>query len=667
MLAVLALLLSGCGAQARISGTQTVSTGDLETAARRPLAAWHEHRRATDLIDAAAAMQSHLDGQGYVWAQVVSAPPPVDDREALPRFTVEEGPRAALGEVTFGGTIALGRRRLEELAALGPWFTSASVANAPKRVIAGLRRAGHLQAQVARAQVHWNEERTVADVHLVVQAGPLFLLADERLELEGDDQTLRRELVPLLDVPGVTCHPRLATEAAARIRGHLADRGYREAEVEVQQQLDAEHARATIRLRVRPGTRQTVGTVTVTGGQRTSRAFIDRQLRELEPGKPLSQSDLDQAVSSLTLTGLYRRVQVETTPTMADDDGSIPTDIELLLKENPSRRVDLSVGYGSYEQLRGGVEYVDDHLLGRGLRFHSGLNASLKGWGSDVGLMDPYLLGPGRTIGVDVAYSKREEPSFSHREASATLTATQKAKPVFDPVPYEVRATYAFTREEDFAIEAPLPGEEQDDSYTTSAIGLSVRRDSRIPKIIDPDSGTYIQLGSLVSAKPLGAEVQFAEFSASAFGALNPAPWLVATLHVSGTTRVPLDGESLPIGERLFLGGEDSVRSFTRDDLGPRDASGTPTGGLTRLFGNLELRWRPFANLRPLEIATFYDIGMVHPDAWDIGGPAGQAIGAGLRYRTPVGPIRLDYGYNPGDRLGADHPYALHLAVGFAF
>jgi outer membrane protein insertion porin family len=525
---------------------------------------------------------------------------------------------------------------------------------------------GHLQARVSPAQVRWNESRTVADVHLVIHAGPRFLLAEEQLNLEGD-LTLRRDLVALLDVPGITCHPRLASEAAARLRGHLADRGYRQATVEMEQQLDQERAHVTVHLRVRPGARQTVSAVTVTGGRRTSRAFVERHLRELAPGQPLSQTALDQAVSSLTLTGLYRRVQVDTKPGEPAADGSIPTLIELLLKENPSKRVDLSVGFGSYEQLRGGIEYVDDHLFGRGLRFNTGINGSLKGWGSEAGLMDPYLLGPGRTIGVDVLYSEREEPSFSHEESSATLTATQKAKPVFDPVPYELRLTYAFTREQDFSIDAPLPGEEANGGYTTSAIGLSLRRDARVPKIVDPDRGTYAQIGTLVSAKPLGAEVEFAEFNATAFAAVNPAPWLVATAHVSGTTRNPLSEDSLPIGERLFLGGEDSVRSFTRDDLGPRDASGDPTGGLTRLYGNLELRFRPFTRHRAFEFATFYDIGMVHPDPWSLSGPPGQALGAGLRYRTPVGPIRLDYGYNPGNRLGADHPYALHLAVGFAF
>jgi outer membrane protein insertion porin family len=667
ILVLVALWLSGCGAQARISGNSAVTRGDLEAAARRPLAAWHEHQRATDLVDASADMRARLDEQGYVSAEVVGTPPPPPpEGDGLPLFTINEGPRAALGEVTFGGDTGLGRTRLRELAALGPWLTSSSISDAPKRIASGLRRAGHLQARVAQAQVRWNDTRTLADVHLVIQAGPRFLLAEEHLDLEGD-LTLRSGLAALLDVPGITSHPRLASEAAARLRAHLADRGYRQASVEVEQEIDAARARVSVRLRVRPGVRQTVSAVQVSGGRRTSRSFVDRHLRELQPGQPLSQAKLDQAVSGLTLTGLYRRVQVETIAGEAAPDGSIPTTVELKLKENPSKRVDLSVGYGSYEQLRAGVEYVDDHLFGRGLRFNTGVNGSLKGWGSDIGLLDPYLLGPGRTIGVAFAYSEREEPAFEHEEYSATLTATQKARPRFDPVPYELRATYTFTREEDFAIEAPLPGEEQDGDYTTSAIGFSLRRDAREPKIIDPERGTYAQIGALVSAKPLGAEIEFSEFSASAFGAIDPAPWLVATVHVSGTTREPFEGKSLPIGERLFLGGEDSVRSFTRDDLGPRDVNGDPTGGLTRLYGNIELRWRPFTRHRAFEVATFYDIGMVHPDPWRVGGPPGQAIGAGLRYRTPVGPIRLDYGYNPGDRLGAEDPWALHLAVGFAF
>lgn len=665
-LLTLFLLCAGCAPQARISGTQRVSASQLEEAARRPLTSWQEHQRHADLIDAAAAMRDRLDALGYIWAEVDGAPAAADDRDHLPVFTVREGPRVAVGGLIFSGESALPREELVALAGFGRWFTTASSEAAPASLVRGLRRSGYLQATVAPTRVEWNDARDQAQIRIAIHAGPRFTLAEEQLELDGDP-SLRAELAAHLDKPGTVCHPRLASEAGARIRGHLSNRGYRQATVEVDSQLDATHATMTVRLRVHAGQRQTVSTITVVGGQRTSRSFIEHQMGDLAPGRPLSQEALDHGLSALTFTGLYRRVQSETIPGEPDDDDSVPTEVRLLLKENPSKRVDLSVGYGSYEQLRGGVEYIDDHLFGRGLRLNGGANASLKGWGTDAGLQDPYLLGPGRRIGVDLTYSEREEPAFSHHEAKATLAVTQKSQPTFDPVPYELRATYEFTRAKDYAIDSPLPGQEETGEYTISAIGLNLLRDTRRPKIIDPDAGTYAQVGSKISAKPLGAEVQFLEVSASFFAAIDPAPWLVMTAHVAATTRDPLDQESLPIGERLFLGGEDSVRSFTKDDLGPRDADGTPIGGLTTAVGNIELRWRLFPRLRAFEIATFYDLGMVDEDPWSIRGPAGQALGLGLRYRTPVGPIRFDAAYNPGNSLGADHPYALHLAVGFAF
>ncbi len=665
-LLVLLLLITGCTSQARISGSQRVSASQLEEAARRPLASWQEHQRHADLVDAAAAMRDRLDAIGHVWAEVVSAPAAADDPERLPRFTVREGPRVEISDLHFTGDVALARKQLLTLAGFGRWYTTASSEAAPARLTRGLRRAGHLQARVAPVRVQWNEARDEAEVFLAIKAGPRFTVAREHLELDGD-QSLHAELSAQLDPPGTVCHPRLASETGARIRSHLFNRGFRQATVVASSQLDTTLATMTVHLRVRPGVRQTVSVITIVGGRRTSRSFIERQLGDLAPGEPLSQEALDQGLSGLTFTGLYRRVQGETIPGEPAADGSIPTEVRVLLKENPTKRVDLSVGYGSYEQVRGGAEYIDDHLFGRGLRLNAGANASLKGWDTTAGLQDPYLLGPGRRIGVEVSYGEREEPSFSHHEAKATLGVSQKSRPRFDPSPYELRATYEFTRAEDLDIGAPLPGQEQAGEYTTSAIGLNLRRDTRQPKIIDPDTGTYAQLGTLISAKPLGAQVQFLEISAALSAAFNPAPWLVVTTHVGATTRDPLDDESLPIGERLFLGGDDSVRSFTQDDLGPRDADGTAIGGLTSMVGNLELRWRLFPRLRALEIATFYDLGMVSEKAWDVSGPPGQALGLGLRYRTPVGPIRLDGAYNPGNRLGAEHPYALHLAVGFAF
>jgi outer membrane protein assembly factor BamA len=262
---------------------------------------------------------------------------------------------------------------------------------------------------------------------------------------------------------------------------------------------------------------------------------------------------------------------------------------------------------------------------------------------------------------------ERREPSFSHQEVSTGLNLTRRLKPAFDPVPWETRTGWRFARSEDYNIEAVDTGEQPEPLYTTSTLRYEVRRDTREPRVIDPESGMLCRAGVGWSAPPLGATVDYGELSAEWSGAWSPAPWLVATVRGAATTRDPGVIDELPIGERLFMGGADTVRSFSQDDLGPRAANGEPLGGQTSAVANLELRWRLFPDHREVEIATFYDLGMVDPKAWSLAAPWGSGLGAGLRYRTPVGPVRFDAAVDPRNDLGADQDWAMHLTVGFAF
>ena len=66
-------------------------------------------------------------------------------------------------------------------------------------------------------------------------------------------------------------------------------------------------------------------------------------------------------------------------------------------------------------------------------------------------------------------------------------------------------------------------------------------------------------------------------------------------------------------------------------------------------------------------IAAFYDVGVVDETSWNVAGEAGHAVGLGLRYHLPIGPIRLDGAYNPGETFTQDRRWAIHFAVGFSF
>jgi outer membrane protein insertion porin family len=120
----------------------------------------------------------------------------------------------------------------------------------------------------------------------------------------------------------------------------------------------------------------------------------------------------------------------------------------------------------------------------------------------------------------------------------------------------------------------------------------------------------------------------------------------------------------LPIDERFFNGGATSVRSFGERDLGPHDPKGNPIGGEFYTIFNVEYTFPIYGELQG---ALFFDAGDLLPTSEEPGvDDMRYALGGGLRYKLPIGPIRLDYGWNP-DRAPGEDFGAFHFSFGFAF
>ena len=129
---------------------------------------------------------------------------------------------------------------------------------------------------------------------------------------------------------------------------------------------------------------------------------------------------------------------------------------------------------------------------------------------------------------------------------------------------------------------------------------------------------------------------------------------------------VPRDGQVVPLQERYFNGGENTVRTFRQDDLGPKDANGEPIGGETWSVVNLE--WRHDLGDSGFHGVLFGDLGNVlleAEDFWDFR-DLEAGLGVGLRYMRPGGPLRIDAAMNPDRRLGEDE-WIVHFSVGLPF
>jgi outer membrane protein assembly factor BamA len=169
-----------------------------------------------------------------------------------------------------------------------------------------------------------------------------------------------------------------------------------------------------------------------------------------------------------------------------------------------------------------------------------------------------------------------------------------------------------------------------------------------------------------LSLAAIGSELEFlrVKLEHSRFLALASKTTLALSARVGWIAQLG-STEEIPIQERFFNGGENSVRSFRESELGPVDSNGTPVGGEASTTATVELRQ---ALGRRFQVAAFVDVGTVelqHQDVFRFTDP-GFGIGLGLRYLLPIGPIRLDGAVNPDPGVG-EADSALHLSVGFSF
>ena len=634
----------------RITGQRNVAERDLRASARRELRSFANNgRRPADAADAAYAMEGQLHEKGYAHGTVQ-----FELTEAELVFTVDEGPRTYLGEVFFDRAENVEEAELKKffafegagpLGAGRPLFKRDQVEAAATEVERYYQLEGHLRVVVGEVQVGWDESRSVATVTVPVEEGPRYTVTEVAFE-GADDLPLGAGPDRLVGGP---YHVRLPVEVAARVRRILLDRGHQYPEVRARAEIDEEAATVVIRIRVDPGPQVRLREVRFEGNERTRDSFLRNRI-PLEEMELVLQHLYDKGLDNLYRTGLFRSVR----PRLDRVEEDL-ADLVIGVEEIEAKTIDFELGYGSYELARGAIRFRDRNIFGMGRRFEVELRGSVRSAGVEVRVEDPYVLGDKNTLEIGAGYLLREEPSFDLEAIDFDLTVVRRIDGY-----HRIRAGYRFSTQE--ASDAAL-GEEEG-FIRTAGLFTRFTRDTR-DNLLLPTRGSISGVALLWSAPALGAELHFLELDLSHGRYVQLSEQTVFAVGGRFVAREILDNRAtLPIQERLFLGGESTVRSFFESELGPVDVDGDPAGGLTSAEAHVELRHRLW---KQLHAAAFYDVGIVGRRAFSWEGPPGHAIGVGLRYYFPVGPARLDFGWNPGRRFASDRDWALHLAFGFSF
>lgn len=642
---------------------------DLETAARR------SSLRAT-VDDAAYSAEVHYRREGFPACVVEYAIEEGEDDTSTAVLLVEEGPRVRIGEVRFVRALgpelplSIDPEELESFVVVKRrlflpegerWYVAERLEDARAAVEAYYRSRGWLAAQVSLLEPQPDREDWDETVPVVmeVREGPLHHL--RAVEVEGGLDAIDRELAQAARA-GTIVHPRLGASLRSRLREAYARRGYPDAEVRVEESRDSDSGDVALTFAVEPGPHVVLGEVRIEGNELTRESRIRRNV-VLESGEPYDVRDQRKTFENLYQLGVFSTVSVELAdePSGETEDGSQVRDVDVRVGPAPTREFYFEPGYGSYERLRAIVGWRERNLLGTARILDIEARVSQRSYGGKIGVSDPRFLDSDTAAALTFFAGEREEPSYTKGEVGSLLSfSRQLSERISASLGYQYRFTEVTA--DDFNDPAVQPFLE---NANISSIVLTPTWDAR-DHAFYPESGQYVRTSLEYSSQVIGSTLDFVRlrWQLSHFAELDE--FGVLGLSWRGGAIGPFaETDAIPIQERFFNGGENTVRAFREDQLGPKDNEGNPIGGEGFNVFTAELRVPVSGRL---ESAVFYDIGNVVEDVADIVSDQGYrgGLGVGLRYALPVGPLRLDSAWSDDPEAG-EPTWVVHFSVGFSF
>lgn len=492
-----------------------------------------------------------------------------------------------------------------------------------------------------------------------VVAGPKTILSAYRIEAPA-------EITPLLEEHAThlrTGEPYRVEDVAAErdeVVTALRNAGFSHAEAVPAIGFSDDAQRAEVTLRVDAGRRDVVGRIVIAGLEHTREEVVRREI-VLQEGEPLGLGALLDSQRRLSALGLFRAIEIDVTE--ADAEGR--RHVVVRLQEASPTSVTYGAGYGERDNLRLSIEVTRRNL--------SGMNRTLSTfarWSFTTNRFlatyrEPRLGGRQQDLYLSGFREEEERDSFSFRRFGGS------GQTVFGlGQRWSAIVRYSFQETETFRVLVPIDEvDRRFQSSTFSGPSVSFVNDSR-DDALDPSSGHFLGIDSQLSLGVLGGDSFVKTFVQAGAYRRAGARTVLAVAARAGLGRA--FGESglrLPLPDRFFAGGDYSLRGYALDTAGPLVTSTSgdrrlPTGGNALLLGSLELR---FNVARRFSFALFTDAGNVYPFVREIDlSDVLYAAGAGIRYRSPVGPLRLDWGYKL-NRRPQEKPYAFHVTIGHAF
>jgi outer membrane protein insertion porin family len=614
---------------------------------------------------AAEKIKEAYEEEGYFEVAIVPDAERLADGDVTVVFRIAEGRRITIDEIVILGASGVTPKQIKAvmLTQERQYFILRGTVQRQKldedidRIVQLYGDHGYIQARVESSDVQMDRERARATVRITVVEGPQFHVGG--VDVTGTNvlpvEEIKRRIK--LSTGDVFSRSKLR-ESVKGLQDLYGVIGRASADINPATVQDTPNRRINITFEIAEGPEVFVERINISGNTRSEEKILRREIT-MHEGDLFTTSRLVRARQKLTNLGYFESVRATTTPGSTKD--KIVVNIEVT--EKPTGLFSIGGGYSSSDGLIGSLDLSQRNFLGRGWEVFLRIRAGGSTQQGTIGFTEPWLFDRPLAAGFDLFNNRREYDEYTVNSLGGDV---RLGHPIGEFARWNLIYRVSLDDISDVPDNASQSLLDEEGSRLTSLLGGSLSWDSR-DNVFEPTRGTSASVGVDFAGLAFG-DSKFVRVVATA--ARFVPLWFDHVLagRVTFGYAVGWAEDSVPLFERFYLGGPNSIRSRKLRQVSPIDSSGTRIGGNSEVLGNIEYVIPLFFGIRA---ALFYDVGNVYgPDV-----AAGQpfditelrhAVGLGFRWASPFGPLRVDYGLNV-DRKKGESFGQFHFSVGAPF
>jgi outer membrane protein insertion porin family len=622
-----------------IKGNDKISTDDIKAALTvKTRQVLNMDKVRTD----STKIKTLYDEKGYFNAEINYTTEPKGDKEVRLVFNIKESDRLYIQSIKFEGNQAFTEKQLKDMmqsseVTIFRYFTDAGVLKIEKlkedinKLKAFYLNSGYIQAQIGDPDV--THDKKGIYVKIAINEGKQFKVG--KVEILGDALSISRdEMLTKLKVSKKDYYDRESVIKDIEYLTRLANNdGYANADVAPRVNPKEKEQRVDVAYEIKKGIQVYFNRISISGNTKTRDKVIRRMLAMTE-GELYNSDKMKSSFERLNRTRYFEEVNFQA----EKDPQENLTNINVNVKEKPTGMVSLGGGYSAQEGAMVMAQVAQNNLFGRGQTLSLNLRYGSETNSIELSFTEPWLFDMPLWSKFDLwnLYKEYDTYNLYTKGLAATL-----GYPIFEKVSGYIGYRFAINDVTDVSPFASSTIKDQEGVWTQSGITTTLSRDSTDDAIF-PTRGTRSRLSAELYGTIFGGDVNFTRFTAGNTWFFPVFEDYVFSVRGRIGYLQSLDDQEVPVWERFILGGINSLRGLR--DVGPKDpVTGDVIGGTTMFVANFEFLF-PLIKNAGMKGVLFYDTG----NAWDGGyyfDDLRKTAGVGIRWYSPIGPLRLEWGY----------------------